>query len=121
MSVSGDFNGDGLTDHAKILLSRDGKHYGIFAFMGDAGGKFTVRPIVVPEEIEYLPEMGIEKVAPGIEIYKCSDGSWECDDGEFVKFVLKHDAINYFMNESANSYFIWNKETDGFDRVWISD
>ena len=31
--VKGDFNGDGITDEAKLLVRKDGSGFGVFAFV----------------------------------------------------------------------------------------
>jgi len=121
LSVSGDFDGDGLTDTARILVSDDREAYGLLVFMASREGAPEVYTLFRDVSVEYLGNMGIETVGPGRYETACGKGYWECGENEPEVLMLSTDAINYFQAESANSFFVWNPNTNNFDRIWISD
>jgi len=118
--VAGDFNGDGVTDKALLLVSRNGRRAGVYVFLSENGG-FKPYALDVRNSNDILPAMGVTKVAAGRYKTACGKGYWACKKSEPSELLLQNDAVEYFKTESASSYFYWNKRSKSFKRVWISD
>ena len=95
-AFSADFDGDGMSDRAMLLLRSGKPEAALVVVLGRA----PTKPIVLErqEDPSWLDVMGIELVAPGRYKTACGKGS-----------------------ESANSFFYFDSRTTGFRRVWISD
>ncbi len=119
--VNGDFNGDGVADQARLLVSTRSDTFGLFIFLSQKDGTRRTYKAVVSKNKSILEVMGIDKVAPGQYKTACGKGYWDCKKGETPVITLKYDAINYFKTESANSFFYWNEQSNCFDRIWMSD
>jgi hypothetical protein len=65
--------------------------------------------------------MGIRAVRPGSCRTACGKGYAACEAGEPIVLRLKHWAIDFFKEESANSFFYWEGRAASFRKVWISD
>jgi hypothetical protein len=120
-TVSGDFNGDGIPDDARFLISRDSKRFELFVSLSDNSGGFRTHRLGIKAGIAQLDAMGISKVVPGVYKTACGKGYWDCGKGETPTISVKHDCIEYFKTESASSYFCWNNQKKSFQRIWISD
>jgi len=64
---------------------------------------------------------GISVVPPRRYETACGKGYWDCKADEPEWLTLKLPAIDFFVYESANSYFGWDVSTNAFKRTWISD
>ncbi|HSA33092.1 MAG TPA: FG-GAP repeat protein [bacterium] len=117
IKVTADFNGDGKQDIAVILIKSDGNGWALFVLL--ANQKTMLKLDEVTEKAP--PHMGIDLVKPGTIKTACAKGYWECKPDEPLELKLTLPAINYFMFESANSLFFWDKKSGAFKRVWISD
>jgi hypothetical protein len=120
LRVSADFNGDGVTDEANLLVKEEGLEVALFARVSAGGANH----VIMLDELDGLKgfwSMGIELVAPGEYETACGKGYWECESGEPEVLMLKNPAIDYFASESANSFFAWDVDTQSFQRIWISD
>jgi len=118
--ATGDFNGDGVSDRAALLMSRNGKRAGLYVFLSESAG-FKAYALDVRGSTEILPAMGIAKVIPGKYKTACGKGYWTCKKKEPSELFVQHDAVEYFKTESASSYFYWDRQAKSFKRVWISD
>lgn len=118
ISVTGDFNGDGVLDEAKLLVTTDGSKMGIVVWISD---KDQLKLFVLGEYEAWPKGMGIDLVSPGDYKTACGKGYWACKPDEPATLILTTDAINYFRFESANSFFFWDNKLQAFNRVWISD
>lgn len=119
--IEADFNGDGIKDHAWILVNTSKKTFGVFVFLGT--GNRSYKMIIIDEhkrETEKL-SMGISLLEPGQYKTACGKGCWECKNDEPEVLKLITPGINYFEFESANSVFYWNSRKNEFTRVWMSD
>lgn len=112
----GDFDGDGKEDEARLLVSSDGKNYGLFVFL--ASGP-TVQ--LDSMEVGWLEVMGIETLPPGKHPTVCGKGYRDCQTGEPPILDLRLPGIDYFKSESANSAFYWSLPERRFLRSWLSD
>jgi hypothetical protein len=119
--IEADFNGDGITDQAWILINTSKSLYGLFVFLGQkTGGHKMLTLDEHKRETEKL-FMGISLWEPGQYKTACGKGYWECKDDETQILKLKTPGINFFAFESANSVFYWNSREDEFKRIWMSD
>ena len=117
IKVSADFNGDGKQDIAVILIKNDGNGWALFVLLAGQKKIFKLDEITEKGSIH----MGIELVKPGLIKTACGKGYWECAPDEPMELKLMLPAINYFVFESANSMFFWDKKASAFKRIWISD
>ena len=120
LRVSADFNGDGVTDEANLLVKEEGLRVALFARVSGGGAS----QVIMLDELDGLEDfltMGIELTPPGEYETACGKGYWECAPGEPEVLILKNPAIDYFASESANSFFLWDVDTHSFQRIWISD
>ena len=120
--VTADFNGDSLIDEAWILLPEKGKTWTLTVFLRSSRTSFA-KPIILERESDTWPvSMGIDLVPPGSYETACGKGYWECKGvAEPPVLILKTPAINFFLYESANSFFWWDSKAGRFRRTWISD
>lgn len=114
--VRADFDGDGLADEATLLVSVNGRQYGLFVLLGSGG----VRQLDVGE-IAVLQFMGITAKEKGTHKTACGKGYWDCKKGEPQFITLTNTGVTYFKDESAASVFYWVPSTKKFNRVWVSD
>ena len=119
--VQADFNGDGLLDHAWLLLRSPGTGWGLFVFMGSKDGQPQL--VKLDEDSGKVPaqRMGVEIAAPGEYNTACGKGYFDCEAGEPDKLKLRLPAIDFFSYESANSFFWWDGTRRAFRQTWISD
>ncbi|MBN1397978.1 MAG: hypothetical protein JXA06_08095 [Bacteroidetes bacterium] len=119
--ASADFNGDDLIDEAWILFKDSSNIWGLFVFLKVKGETYRTIPLDIDSSGNRAQRMGISIVAPGEYQTACGKGYWECEDGETPTIILKYPSLDFFVFESANSFFFWNNELDNFRRIWISD
>src|SRR5215469_12862426 len=74
----------------------------------------------VPDKA-FLDLMGIATVKSGRYETACGKGYWECDLGEPAVLILKHAAIEFFKEDSASSYYVYDRQKNDFTAVAISD
>lgn len=77
--------------------------------------------VILDQSEAWLKRMGIGLVKPGKFKTACNKGYWGCVPGEPEDLSLTTDAIDYFMFESANSFFFWDSRNNVFKRIWMSD
>jgi len=118
--ASGDYNGDGTLDEARLLVHKDGSEMGFFVFLSK-GKKYKVFELDRKSTVELLKPLGIELVPPGRYETACAKGFVECHDGDPRELVLSREGINYFKQGSASMYFYWDEKTDSFVGVGIND
>lgn len=119
--VRGDINGDGITDQAMLLVSTHKQGYALFAFISQGRHKFKTYKLDAHKDLSFLEIMGIARIPPGTYRTACGKGYWKCEAGEPAELLIKHDSIEYFREESAASYFLWDPRRHNFRRIWISD
>lgn len=119
--VTEDFNGDGTIDQAELLLRNDGSKFAPFAYLCKRNGTYSVHQLGEEMDIKFLSAMGIEDVTPGLYLTACGKGYVECGEGEPEEIQIPYHAINFFKEESANSFFYWDAQKKAFRRIWISD
>ena len=119
--VRADFNGDSVVDDVWILLRTTGKGSGLFVFLSEPSGSVKLLKLEDDPKDEYPQRMGLAVVRPGLYQTACGRGHSECDRDEPKMLELNYPGINFFMYESANSFFYWDKKSSSFKRVWMSD
>ena len=113
-----DFDGDGKTDTARLLVHSSENKIGLFVTMSSGKGTHTLEIIGDRKQIEWL---GMSVVAPGTYDTACGKGLWECKAGEPKQLHLRHPAIDFFKTETEESCFWWNAKKKKFEKTAISD
>ena len=114
--VRADFDGDGIKDEARLLVSTSGKDYALFIFMGSGQ---TIQ--LDTDKVSSLQGMGIAELKIGSYKTACAKGYWKCEKGEPELLQISKSGISYFRSESAESAFYWSPSDKSFHRVWLSD
>ena len=130
LRAAGDFNGDGETDTAAVLVSEtpgprgDPSRIGAFAWLSQPGGGrrlHVVRVLEHPLPVDF-PQFGIAARPPGRYVTACGAGYGDgCAPGEPDAVELETVGIECCLFESVTGLFWWNPETGRFDGVPISD
>jgi len=116
-----DFNGDGVSDEAWILLGESDDSWGLFVFLGERGGLPEIIKLHESDGRSVAEGQGITVIEPGEYLTACGKGYWECEPDEPEKLMLSLPAINFFHFESANSFFWWDEDSGQFRETWMSD
>lgn len=119
--VSADFNGDGVTDIAWILVSQRGDKSALFVGLGKSDGGYKVIKLDTNLLHSNILNMGISEANPGKYQTACGKGYWDCGENDFPEVNLELSGINYYTFESAASVVFWSHRTHSFERVWTSD
>jgi hypothetical protein len=114
--TSGEFNSDGTTDYAYILVEEATDTRTLFAFVSTAEGY----------EVERLDagfEWGIwlRTRPPGRYASAPTRGAGPDSPFNPLEFEAQNQAIDFFQFEGSASSFVWNATTRSFDRFWTSD
>ncbi len=119
-----DFNGDGIPDIAYSLKSTSFSGEALVVRLSE-GTEFSWKVLDETNWGEEYPDVGL---AMGVDVAKpqklqtvCGRGYFECSEDEPEEIDLKLPGIWYFKLESASSIFYWDKATNEFVRVWITD
>ena len=120
--VSADFNGDGVADHAFILLGSTGYSVRLAALLSQGA---TFRPFRILDldagnvfsQHRYI----LAVVPPGSYETAAGKGYFEVDADNPAQLVLSHPAIDFIYTESADSYIYWDEHAGKFRQVQISD
>jgi len=121
LTTSADFNGDGIIDKAMLLVRKEGAGLGLFAFVSQKDRSAKSYLLDEIQNPEYIRVMGVSIAQPGKYKTACGKGYFECQDGEENEIVLRYPAIDYFKEESANSFYCWDENKKNFKRIWMSD
>ena len=118
--LSEDFNGDGINDNAWILINRKKDTFGLFVKLGNTDKMIKLEEYQINDP-DHEINMGISVIKPGKYLTACGKGYWECTPDEPPEIEIIWPSINFFLYESANSYFYWDNNKKKFNRIWISD
>lgn len=121
LTVTADFNGDGIIDKSMLLVRKKGTGLTLFAFVSQKNGTLKAYSLDDIKNNEYIEVMGISVALPGRYKTACGKGYFECQEGEPEEIFLRYPAINYFKEESASSFFYWDESKKNFKRIWMSD
>ncbi|MDP2277699.1 MAG: hypothetical protein Q8K51_05690 [Nitrospirota bacterium] len=119
LKAKADFDGDGKEDTASLLINDKKNKMGLFVELSSRPGKRIKLDEI--EDKSWIEVMGITVAKPGNYKTACGKGYFDCEKGEPEALNLKLPAIDYFKEGSANSFFIWDKKTKQFQRIWMSD
>ena len=120
LRVIGDFDGDKITDEARILVNDSKNKMGVFVFLARNGSYKTIQ-LVEYDNKDWVKAIGISIVEPGEYKTACGKGYFKCHEGEPAVLVLKRPSINVFKFESASSFFYWDDSLKSFKSIAISD
>lgn len=116
LTLSGDFDGDGKPDEARLMVRGDGKAYALFVKLAarDAPIKLDEFP-----DIKKLPTIGIKNVAPETYPTACARGL-DCAEDEPRYIRVTRDAIDYFDHDVSDRYYYWSDTRHAFAQVGIT-
>jgi hypothetical protein len=115
----GDYNGDGVPDKAFLLVNDASSELGLFVCLKTSNGCDWRR--LEEMDVGFLDVMGIATVKSGRYQTACGKGYWECDEDEPSILILKHAAIEFFKEDSASSYYVYDRQKNDFTAIAISD
>jgi len=118
LSAEGDYDGDGKTDSARFMMNKKNEA-AIVAYLSSYKSS---SPVIIGGfwDLESLKRQGIQTAEKGNYKTVCGKG-YGCDGGEPPVLYLKYDAIDYFVDGVANSFFVWDKKTEKFNGYQMSD
>lgn len=116
--VSGDFDGNGLTDGAVVVISQDDREQGLLVFMYESVTE-TERWVTL-DVTPYAGKvsMGIQLVPSGFHEVLCQSEA-ECSGSHKKEILLENDSFSYYRFASSSS--IWVHGDGGFKRIWQTD
>jgi hypothetical protein len=119
LKVEGDFNGDGKSDVAQILVDPSKNKFGLFVKFGGAGQW----QLVFDYDLAFLGRYGIDFVKPGKYETACGKGygDWACAHKEPDWLQLSNPGIDLFYTESSESIYFWDQPSKKFREVVMSD
>jgi hypothetical protein len=118
--VTGDFDGDGKSDNAELLVNPSRRVFAVFVKFGSTG---EWQKVGDETEMKWLGEMGISLVKPGKYETACGKGYDDsfCAHGEPDYLTVATAAIDLFVEESADSMLYWDKKQKKFRTIQMSD
>jgi len=116
MWTSGDFNGDAVDDFVYILVANSDGARALYAFLSTADGYEATQLTA-----GFGEHMGLATDAPGTYATAASRGIGIESPDNALAFEAVYQAVHFFQFEGAASSFVWNEETQSFDRFWTSD
>lgn len=121
LTISADFNGDGITDKSMLLVRKNGTGMALFAFVSQKNDTSRVYLLDEIKDTKYIEVMGVSVAQIGRYKTACGKGYFDCQRDEPEEIFLRLPAINYFKEEGANSFFFWDESKNNFRRIWMSD
>jgi hypothetical protein len=123
IQVNADFNGDGIEDHAWILLKQNGSGWGVFVFMGRKNGEPRIIKLEEYNGASPAQSYGISLALPSNTIWKtaCGKGYFECKPGEPAEIQITLPSIEFCLIGSSCYLFMWNKGLGSFRKIQSSD
>ena len=119
--AKGDFDGDGIDDIARLLVTANGKGYGLVLTFGGRSreGKHLMLERGLVTDLA-LVGIDVESVGDRELICRGTDAGYDwCRPGEPTKLVLRNPAILRFV-EGKSGYLYYLRGTH-FHRLWVSD
>jgi hypothetical protein len=118
--VEGDFDGDGKSDVAELLINPKQKQFCVFVKLASFP---TWQMLGDPGDLGSLDRFAIDLVKPGKYETACGKGYDDsfCAHGEPDYLVLSRPAIDFIYTESADSIFYWDHKTKAFREIAMSD
>jgi hypothetical protein len=118
--VRGDFDGDGKSDRAELLVNDSANQFALFVRLASSE---KWNRISQPFDLSLLGNNGIDLVKPGRYKTACDKGygDFACAHGEPEFLDLSTAAIDFFQAESSDSIFYWEGATKSFRETLMSD
>ena len=133
-SATGDYNGDGVLDEARILISvgvakpkgfaiRKSGMAGFFVFLNSKTGPPNVIFIGLASDQNPSPQDHFIGTQPPVEKLEtwCGRGGGDCKVGEPASITLKRDAVIFGQFESWSTVAYWSARDNKFKMVALSD
>jgi hypothetical protein len=118
--VTGDFDGDGLVDHAWILIREGGEGWGLFVFLARRAGP--------PRMIQLFSEGGccaqayaLARVPPGKHLTFCGGRLAGCSTGQPASVTLRHPGFEFMTLGTASGLYYWSPAAKTFRSVTVAD
>ncbi|AOA58279.1 hypothetical protein [Acinetobacter larvae] len=120
--VEADFNGDGKTDRAQILL-KNNSSTGYRLIVDISDGDNIKRFNLDQNDSISAQSMAIELLDPSNEVWDsaCEKGYWECQQNEIRKFKISKPSIQFCYIESACVIYMWSDRNKNFTKIPLSD
>ena len=119
LSVTGDFNGDGIPDVARLKVSRKNTGYALLVELSQKRRPFKIIKLAEFSNLTDFPAMGIKRVPAGDYPTACAKG-YDCAEDEPKYAHPNHDTIDFFKLDSANRYYYWSDSKQTFIEVRIN-
>lgn len=119
--VIGDFDGNGVEDEARLLISERSNRSGLFIFLRQVNGSYRTHRLDRAEDRSLISAMGVRKLPAGSYTTACGKGYFDCGAKQGKEIAVLHSAIEYFNFESYSIYYHWHPRKKKFLREWISD
>jgi hypothetical protein len=118
--VKGDFDGDGKPDIAELLVNPSRSQFALFVKLASAD---TWQLLDKPCDLKSLGRFGIDVVKAGKYETACGKGygDWACAHGEPDWLRLSNPGIDFFYTESSDSIYYWDRQSNQFREVVMSD
>lgn len=113
--VSADFNGDGLTDDAWILIRETGIGFGLFVFFGAKDGRSRVLEVFSHREC-CAQFYALALAPPGRHSAVCGD---ECSPDTSV--LLKNPSFEFITLGTASGRYYWSPSANQFRSIPVAD
>ena len=104
--VSADFDGDGVVDHAWILIRREGNGFGLFVFFGSRKGNPHVVEVFAYDEC-CAQSYALALVSPGRHLTVCGrgGGGGECSPAQPKSVTLKYSGFEFITLGTASGLY----------------
>jgi hypothetical protein len=117
--VAGDFDGDGLINHAWILIREGGDGYGLFVFLGRRNSEPQIVKLLAEDEC-CAQRYALVLVPPGRHKTFCGQRA-DCSPGEPRSVTLKHSGFEFMTLGTASGLYYWSPLAKGFRSITVSD
>lgn len=118
--VRGDFDGNGVTDDAWLLMRTKVRGWGLFVFLRRRGGR--ARVVKLEAYPNNAQEVGISLARPGNIKTACGKGYiGACEPGVPEVLRLRRPGVNLFHHEKSNTVHYWDERARRFKSVYTSD
>jgi hypothetical protein len=119
--VSADFNGDGMPDHAFILVSQRGYGVRLAALVSSEAGYRAIKLQDFDAGNAYSQHRYLVQVVPPGRYQTARGKGYEAPAEDPDELVLEHPALDFIYTESANSYYCWDTKSRAFREILISE
>lgn len=120
--IFGDFTGDGRIDEAWILFRSGSRSWAVFVFLHATEG--APRWIRLTEVRRSAAQRYVlETIRPSAIVFRtaCGKGYVQCAKGEPLTIQFRLPSISVCQRESSCSVYVWQPDSDRFQRVRMRD